>query len=47
MQGHKTYKNLIKAIGETTDYVNGPEYEKERKAQSAAYKKMVAGLMKK
>ncbi|MEE2759999.1 MAG: tripartite tricarboxylate transporter substrate binding protein [Pseudomonadota bacterium] len=47
LQGHKTYKRLIKAIGEKRDYVNGPEYEKLRPMQSAAYKKMVQGLMKK
>ena len=44
LQGHKTYKRLIKAIGETTDYVDGPEYEKMRPAQSEAFKKMVKAL---
>lgn len=47
MQGDKTFKRLIKAIGETTDYVDGPMYEKQRPAQSAAYMSMVKGLMKK
>ena len=47
LQGHKTYKRLIKAIGEKLEYMNGPEYEKLRPMQSAAYKKMVQGLMKK
>jgi tripartite-type tricarboxylate transporter receptor subunit TctC len=47
MQGDKTYKSLIKAIGEITDYVDGPAYEKQRPMQSKAYKAMVAGLMKK
>ena len=47
LQSHKTYKRLIKAIGETTDYVNGPEYEKDRPKQSAKYKAMIKGLMKK
>ena len=47
MQNDKTYKRLIKAIGETTDYVDGAAYEKQRPAQSAAYKAMVKGLMKK
>ncbi|NQV56561.1 MAG: hypothetical protein HQ503_11940, partial [Rhodospirillales bacterium] len=47
LQGHKTYKNLIKAIGEKLEYTNGPEYENLRPLQSAAYKKMIQGLMKK
>ncbi len=44
LQGHKTYKRLIKAIGENTDYVNGPEYEKQRPAQSKAYQAMIKTL---
>ena len=44
LQGHKTYKRLIKAIGEKLEYINGPEYEKIRPMQSAAYKKMIDGL---
>jgi tripartite-type tricarboxylate transporter receptor subunit TctC len=47
LQGHKTYKKLIKAIGEVTDYETGPAYEAQRPAQSKAYKAMVQGLMKK
>ena len=47
LQKHKTYKKLIKAIGETTDYVDGPEYEKQRPLQSKAYKAMIQGLIKK
>lgn len=47
MQDDKTYKRLIKAIGETTDYVDGEEYEKQRPEQSKAYSAMVKGLMKK
>jgi len=47
LQGHKTYKKLIKMIGEITDYETGEAYEKQRPAQSKAYKAMVAGLMKK
>ena len=47
MQGFKTYKKLIKAIGEITDYVDGPEYEKQRPLQSKAYKAMITGLKKK
>ena len=44
LQKHKTYKRLIKAIGENTDYVNGPDYEKQRPQQSAAYAAMVKAL---
>ncbi|HJO87466.1 MAG TPA: tripartite tricarboxylate transporter substrate-binding protein, partial [Rhodospirillales bacterium] len=47
VQKDKTYKKLIKAIGEITDYVDGVAYEKQRPAQSAAYKDMIKGLMKK
>lgn len=46
LQKHKTYKRLIKAIGEKLEYINGPEYEKMRPMQSAAYKKMIEGLKK-
>ena len=46
LQGHKTYKRLIKAIGEKLEYINGPEYEKMRPMQNAAYKKMIEGLKK-
>ena len=44
IQDDTTYKKLIKAIGETTDYVDGPEYEAQRPAQSEAYKAMVKEL---
>ncbi|MGI9378254.1 MAG: hypothetical protein ACR2OW_01300, partial [Methyloligellaceae bacterium] len=47
MQKDKTYQRLIKAIGETTDYVDGTDYEKMRPKQSDAYATMVKGLMKK
>ena len=47
LQGHKTYKKLIKAIGEVTDYETGQVYEAQRPAQSKAYKAMIQGLMKK
>lgn len=47
MQKDKTYQRLIKAIGETTDYVDGADYEKMRPKQSDAYAAMVKGLMKK
>jgi tripartite-type tricarboxylate transporter receptor subunit TctC len=46
LQKHKTYKRLIKAIGEKLEYINGPKYEKMRPMQSAAYKKMIDGLKK-
>ena len=29
---------MIKAIGENTDYVNGPEYQEQRPIQSQVYK---------
>ena len=45
IQDDTTYKKLIKAIGETTDYVDGPEYEAQRPLQSAAYKEMVQQLV--
>ena len=44
LQDDKTYKKLIKAIGETRDYVDGPEYEAQRPLQSEAYKAMVKEL---
>lgn len=47
LQEHKTYQRLIKAIGEKLEYINGPDYEKLRPMQSAAYKKMIEGLAKK
>jgi tripartite-type tricarboxylate transporter receptor subunit TctC len=47
LQEHKTYQRLIKAIGEKQEYINGPEYEKMRPMQSAAYEKMIEGLKKK
>ena len=47
MQDDKTYKALIKALGESSDYVPGPEYEKMRPLQGKAYKAMVEGLKKK
>jgi hypothetical protein len=38
---------LIKAIGEKQEYIDGPDYEKMRPQQSAAYKKMIESLTKK
>lgn len=47
VQKHKTYQRLIKAIGEKQEYIDGPDYEKMRPQQSAAYKKMIESLTKK
>jgi len=44
IQGFKTYKRLIKAIGEITDFIPGEEYEKMRPKQSVAYKALVKSL---
>jgi tripartite-type tricarboxylate transporter receptor subunit TctC len=44
IQKFKTYKRLIKAIGEETDYINGPDYEVMRPQQSAAFEKLVKSL---
>jgi hypothetical protein len=44
IQKFKTYKRLIKAIGEETDYINGPDYEAMRPKQSAAFEKLVKSL---
>jgi tripartite-type tricarboxylate transporter receptor subunit TctC len=44
LQKHKTYKRLIKAIGEQTNFVDGESYEKARPVQSETYKKLVAQL---
>lgn len=46
MQDDKTYKSLIKAIGEYTNFINGPEYEKMRPKQSETYKGLVQSLAK-
>jgi len=44
LQNDKTYKTLIKQIGETTDFVDGPDYDAIRPARVEAYKKMVQSL---
>jgi tripartite-type tricarboxylate transporter receptor subunit TctC len=44
MQKDKTYKSLVKAIGETTDFIDGATYDKMRPQQSMAYKKLVESL---
>jgi len=46
LNSDKTYQNLMKKIGENTLYLSGPEYEKERSAQKAAYQTLVKGLKK-
>ncbi len=43
----KTYKGLIKRIGENRAYIDGPEYEMLRPKQSATYKGLVRSLAKK
>ena len=43
----KTYKGLIKRIGENRAYINGPAYEMLRPKQSATYKELVKSLSKK
>jgi tripartite-type tricarboxylate transporter receptor subunit TctC len=40
----KTFKNLMKRLGENLKYVNGPEYEKIRAKQSAEYGALVKKL---
>jgi len=44
LQSDKTYQSLIKAIGENTAYIDGPEYEKLRRRQSEEYSKLVKEL---
>jgi tripartite-type tricarboxylate transporter receptor subunit TctC len=44
LQGDKTYKRLIAAIGENLNFINGPEYEKLRAGQSDTYKALVKSL---
>ncbi len=46
MQDDKTYKKLIEAIGENLNFIKGPDYEKLRAEQSAAYKELVSSLAK-
>jgi tripartite-type tricarboxylate transporter receptor subunit TctC len=45
IQKFKTYKKLIKAIGEETDFIDGPDYEVLRPKQSAGFEKLVKSLM--
>ncbi|MDA1090780.1 MAG: tripartite tricarboxylate transporter substrate binding protein [Proteobacteria bacterium] len=46
LQGDKTYKNMIKKIGETTNFINGPDYDKLRPGQSKTYKELITSLTK-
>ena len=44
MQGDKTYKSLLKKLGENNEFMDGPDYEKVREEQSAKYKAFAASL---
>ena len=44
LQKDKTYLSLIKAIGETHDFIDGATYDKMRPKQRMEYKKLVESL---
>jgi hypothetical protein len=44
LNGDKTYKKLMKRIGENMEFLDGPEYEKVRRQQQEAYKELVRKL---
>jgi tripartite-type tricarboxylate transporter receptor subunit TctC len=46
LQGDKTYKRMMKRLGEDTNLMDGAEYEMERPKQSEAYKKLVDSMTK-
>jgi tripartite-type tricarboxylate transporter receptor subunit TctC len=46
LQGDKTYKRLIKAIGENLNFINGPDYEKLRPQQKETYRELIQSLAK-
>ena len=46
MQSDKTYKNLLSKLGENTEFMDGPEYEKVRQEQAEKYKAFAASLAK-
>lgn len=46
LQEDPTYKNLMKKIGENTDYISGADYQAMREQQNAAYKELVAEITK-
>ena len=37
----KTYKRLMKRIGENMEFMDGPEYDKRRSVNQAEYRKLV------
>jgi tripartite-type tricarboxylate transporter receptor subunit TctC len=41
----RTFKRLIKQLGENTNKMDGPDYEKVRMAQTEEYAKLVKKLM--
>jgi len=46
LNGDKTYKKLMKRIGENMEFMDGPEYEKVRVVQKEQYRKLVKKLTK-
>ena len=46
LQGDKTYKRMMKRLGEDTNLMDGDKYEMERPKQSEAYKKLVDSMTK-
>jgi len=46
LQEDKTYKRMMKRLGEDTNLMGGEEYEKERPKQSEIYKKLVDSMTK-
>ncbi len=46
LQDDKTYKRLIKAIGENLNFINGPEYDKLRPGQKETYGELIKSLAK-
>jgi len=44
MQEDKTYNRLMKQLGEDTDYLDGPDYQKLRDQQAQEYKELVNKL---
>lgn len=46
LQDDKTYKRMMKRLGEDTNLMGGEEYEKERPKQSEIYKKLVDSMTK-
>ena len=46
LQEDKTYKRMMKRLGEDTNLMGGADYEKERPKQSDAYKTLVDSMTK-